>query len=193
MLTGRCDGTRPICHHCAKRSLTCTYDEQVRRRGPGKRTKEMRERAAREAEQAGMSALSAEQLAEHLAAAHASGTPLGETPKRAGRKRKSEAIDDEAKKVRLLDEDTAAAVAAAQAMHQAEQVHHDVHSLEALSAHEMPHEMPHEMQHDISHDMSNIDPALAGADGVGVMDLAPLEPGTLGQVIQQLNGQHQQQ
>ncbi|BEJ12268.1 hypothetical protein CspHIS471_0207280 [Cutaneotrichosporon sp. HIS471] len=204
----KCDGSRPTCHHCAKRSLACTYDEQVRRRGPGKRTKEMRERAAREAEQAGITALSAEQLAEHLAA-HASGTPLGEPPKRAGRKRKSEAIDDEVKKARLLDEDTAAAVAAAQAMHQAEQAHHDVHSLEALSAHEMPHEMQHdlqhdmqhemqhdmqhEMQHDMSHDMSNIDPALAGADGVGVMDLAPLEPGTLGQVIQQLNGQHQQQ
>lgn len=148
----------------------------------------MRERAAREAEQAGLG-LSAEQLAEHLAAVAAAGTPLGETPKKAGRKRKSEALDEAEKKARLLDDDTAAAVAAAQAMHHAEHGHDHVHSLESLSA----HEMPHEMQHDLQHDMGQIDPALAGADGVGVMDLAPLEPGTLGQVIQQLNGQHQQQ
>lgn len=141
----------------------------------------MRERAAREAEAAGLG-LSAEQIAEQL---NAVGSTLGEPPKKAGRKRKSETLDEAEKKARLMD-DTAAAVAAAQAMHQ-EHTDHVTHSLEhTLSAHDMQHGLPH--------DMSAIDPSLAGADGVGVMDLPPLEAGTLGQVIQQLNGeQHQQQ
>ncbi len=51
---GRCDGHRPTCENCAKRNEVCTFDEAVRRRGPGKRTKEMRDRAAREADAAGL-------------------------------------------------------------------------------------------------------------------------------------------
>ncbi|KAL7424265.1 hypothetical protein Q5752_001852 [Cryptotrichosporon argae] len=45
----KCDGTKPQCWHCAKRLQECIYDDHVRRRGPGKRTKEMRARAAIEA------------------------------------------------------------------------------------------------------------------------------------------------
>lgn len=41
----RCDGQKPSCDNCLKRGETCSYDEVVRRRGPGKRTKEMRQRA----------------------------------------------------------------------------------------------------------------------------------------------------
>ncbi|KAI5451725.1 hypothetical protein NCC49_001374 [Naganishia albida] len=36
----KCDGTRPTCSHCDKRGLTCSYDAQIRRRGPGKRKRE---------------------------------------------------------------------------------------------------------------------------------------------------------
>ncbi|ORY29994.1 hypothetical protein BCR39DRAFT_158289 [Naematelia encephala] len=53
-LLHRCDGKRPECENCSRRGETCSYDDNVRRRGPGKRTKEMRERAAREAEAAGL-------------------------------------------------------------------------------------------------------------------------------------------
>lgn len=35
----RCDGIKPICENCQKRNIECTYDNYVRRRGPGKRTK----------------------------------------------------------------------------------------------------------------------------------------------------------
>jgi hypothetical protein len=37
----RCDAVRPVCGHCAKRSLNCSYDVEIRRRGPGKRRKEL--------------------------------------------------------------------------------------------------------------------------------------------------------
>ena len=50
----RCDGHRPECDNCKKRGETCFFDDYVRRRGPGKRTKEMRDKAAREAEEAGL-------------------------------------------------------------------------------------------------------------------------------------------
>ncbi|RXK42021.1 hypothetical protein M231_00742 [Tremella mesenterica] len=50
----KCDGRRPVCVNCEKRHIDCSYDENVRRRGPGKRTKEMRERAAREAVAGGL-------------------------------------------------------------------------------------------------------------------------------------------
>lgn len=36
----RCDGTRPTCAHCEKRGLSCSYDAQIRRRGPGKRKRD---------------------------------------------------------------------------------------------------------------------------------------------------------
>lgn len=178
----RCDGGRPTCSHCAKRNLECTYDDNVRRRGPGKRTKEMRERAAREAEAAGLG-LSAESIAQF--ASEAGPSTLTEaiiepTPKKGGRKRKSEAIDEAEKKIRLEEEQQAAAHAAVAAAAAAQQgLGHDLHdvgqSLEGLA-----------------HD-GMIDPALTGEDGnvMGqgeVLDLPPLEPGTLGQVIQQLNG-----
>jgi len=41
----KCDGQRPTCDNCSKRGETCSYDDTVRRRGPGKRTKEIRQRA----------------------------------------------------------------------------------------------------------------------------------------------------
>jgi len=44
--------------NCDKRGIECTYDETVRRRGPGKRTKEMRDRSARETEAGGLSSSS---------------------------------------------------------------------------------------------------------------------------------------
>ncbi|ORX33842.1 hypothetical protein BD324DRAFT_638833 [Kockovaella imperatae] len=50
----KCDGKRPECDNCLKRGEECIYDDHVRRRGPGKRTKEMRDKAAREAVEAGM-------------------------------------------------------------------------------------------------------------------------------------------
>ncbi|TYJ58123.1 hypothetical protein B9479_001219 [Cryptococcus floricola] len=50
----KCDGTKPVCDTCTKRGETCTWDENVRRRGPGKATKERREKAAREALAAGL-------------------------------------------------------------------------------------------------------------------------------------------
>ena len=50
----RCDGIKPSCDNCNKRGLECTYDDHVRRRGPGKRTKEMRDRAAQETAEAGL-------------------------------------------------------------------------------------------------------------------------------------------
>ncbi|KAJ9127379.1 hypothetical protein QFC24_000786 [Naganishia onofrii] len=40
LLLFRCDGTRPSCAHCDKRGLACSYDEKIRRRGPGKRKRE---------------------------------------------------------------------------------------------------------------------------------------------------------
>ncbi|WVN86612.1 uncharacterized protein L203_101780 [Cryptococcus depauperatus CBS 7841] len=50
----KCDGNKPLCETCAKRGEMCTWDESVRRRGPGKATKERREKAAREAIVAGL-------------------------------------------------------------------------------------------------------------------------------------------
>ncbi|OXC65861.1 hypothetical protein AYX13_05238 [Cryptococcus neoformans] len=50
----KCDGRKPLCETCAKRGEVCTWDETVRRRGPGKATKERREKAAREALAAGL-------------------------------------------------------------------------------------------------------------------------------------------
>ena len=32
----RCDGVRPTCSNCVKRKMDCAFDEQARRRGPGK-------------------------------------------------------------------------------------------------------------------------------------------------------------
>ncbi|WVQ71884.1 hypothetical protein IAR50_001426 [Cryptococcus sp. DSM 104548] len=50
----KCDGNKPVCDTCTKRGETCTWDDHVRRRGPGKATKERREKAAREALAAGL-------------------------------------------------------------------------------------------------------------------------------------------
>ncbi|OCF44208.1 hypothetical protein I317_02001 [Kwoniella heveanensis CBS 569] len=50
----KCNGVHPICDNCTKRNETCTWDDNVRRRGPGKATKERREKAAREAAAAGL-------------------------------------------------------------------------------------------------------------------------------------------
>ncbi|WVF71928.1 hypothetical protein IAT40_006738 [Kwoniella sp. CBS 6097] len=50
----KCNGMHPICDNCTKRNETCTWDDNVRRRGPGKATKERREKAAREAAAAGL-------------------------------------------------------------------------------------------------------------------------------------------
>lgn len=36
----KCDAIRPACSHCVKRNLCCSYDAEIRRRGPGKRKKE---------------------------------------------------------------------------------------------------------------------------------------------------------
>lgn len=36
----KCDGIKPTCENCSRRGEVCTYDDNVRRRGPGKRTKE---------------------------------------------------------------------------------------------------------------------------------------------------------
>jgi len=66
VLTSRCDGVKPTCENCRKRGQECTFDDHVRRRGPGKRTKEMRDRAARDAEAGGI--MSAQALAAHQAA-----------------------------------------------------------------------------------------------------------------------------
>lgn len=52
----KCDGVRPTCDNCTKRGEECTWDDFVRRRGPGKRTKELRDKARREAEAAGLTA-----------------------------------------------------------------------------------------------------------------------------------------
>ncbi|KIJ27602.1 hypothetical protein M422DRAFT_784817 [Sphaerobolus stellatus SS14] len=38
----KCDGRRPTCSHCALRSLACSYDGFIRRRGPGKKEKNSR-------------------------------------------------------------------------------------------------------------------------------------------------------
>ncbi|KAF8577045.1 hypothetical protein K439DRAFT_588198 [Ramaria rubella] len=35
----KCDGGRPTCYNCARRSLDCTYDPEVRRRGPGRKNR----------------------------------------------------------------------------------------------------------------------------------------------------------
>ncbi|WVR05416.1 hypothetical protein IAU60_002431 [Kwoniella sp. DSM 27419] len=50
----KCNGIRPRCDNCTKRNETCSWDDEVRRRGPGKATKERREKAAREAIAAGL-------------------------------------------------------------------------------------------------------------------------------------------
>lgn len=42
----RCDGAFP-CTHCARRSIDCSYDDSVRRRGPGKHKKSDEEKAAK--------------------------------------------------------------------------------------------------------------------------------------------------
>lgn len=44
----RCDGAYP-CTHCARRSIDCSYDSTVRRRGPGKNKKTDEEKAAKKA------------------------------------------------------------------------------------------------------------------------------------------------
>lgn len=37
----RCDGARPRCHNCTRRDEEgCSYDAALKRRGPGKKTKE---------------------------------------------------------------------------------------------------------------------------------------------------------
>ncbi|KAF8508940.1 hypothetical protein BU17DRAFT_99403 [Hysterangium stoloniferum] len=35
----KCDGGRPTCYNCARRELVCSYDESVRRRGPGRKNR----------------------------------------------------------------------------------------------------------------------------------------------------------
>jgi len=35
----KCDEVQPTCGQCARRGLTCAYDEFVRRRGPSKKKK----------------------------------------------------------------------------------------------------------------------------------------------------------
>nr|XP_031861103.1 uncharacterized protein CI109_003464 [Kwoniella shandongensis]KAA5528175.1 hypothetical protein CI109_003464 [Kwoniella shandongensis] len=50
----KCDGIRPKCDNCTKRNEVCSWDDNVRRRGPGRATKERREKAAREALAAGL-------------------------------------------------------------------------------------------------------------------------------------------
>lgn len=128
----------------------------------------MRERAAREAEAAGLG-LHPESLAHLAGATDLSAAALAEPPKKPGRKRKSEATDESDKKPRM-DEDVIAAAAAAAGGFSHEHV-------------------PHSLEHSLT-DGSLIDPALTGE----ALDLPPLEPGTLGQVIQQLhNGGAQQQ
>jgi len=194
----------------------------------------MRERAAREAEAAGLG-LTAESIA-HLAGEAGPSVLADTTPKKPGRKRKSEAVDEAEKKARLEEEQAAAhaAVAAAAAAVQVHLPHdghdvghditHDVHGHE-VHGHEVGHEVHHDV-HDLPHSLEAlsaahegmIDPALTGEGGLGesglgegglgeaglgdaglgdggldanstVLDLPPLEPGTLGQVIQSLNGQ----
>jgi len=50
----RCDGAKPICHNCSRRSTgsggTCSYDSAPKRRGPDK-TPGARQRAGRDASQ----------------------------------------------------------------------------------------------------------------------------------------------
>ena len=100
LMLGRCDGTRPTCENCARRSEPCTYDEAVRRRGPGKRTKEMRERAAREAEAEGMTN-------ENSAGAGPGPGPttLAELEMKKGKKRKSDGVDDGDKKPKFEEDE----------------------------------------------------------------------------------------
>ncbi|WWD09833.1 hypothetical protein V865_007961 [Kwoniella europaea PYCC6329] len=50
----KCNGVQPRCDNCTKRNEHCSWDGNVRRRGPGKATKERREKAAREALAAGL-------------------------------------------------------------------------------------------------------------------------------------------
>ncbi|KAK4689765.1 hypothetical protein P7C73_g352, partial [Tremellales sp. Uapishka_1] len=86
----KCDGQRPSCSHCAKRNHPCVYDDNVRRRGPGKRTKEMRDRTAREAEAAGMINANSTSTSASLGTGGGPGpSTLSEAVKK-GKKRKSE-------------------------------------------------------------------------------------------------------
>jgi hypothetical protein len=166
----------------------------------------MRERAAREAEAAGLG-LTADSLA-HLAGEAGSSVIPDVTPKRPGRKRKSEAIDEAEKKARLDEEQAvahaavAAAAAAAQLGGHDDLGAHSLESLEALGSHDLVahDDLGHGLNahdalsaHDaLGHD-GMIDPALAG-EGIDqnstVLDLPPLEHSTLGQVIQSLNPAH---
>ncbi|WRT67417.1 uncharacterized protein IL334_004388 [Kwoniella shivajii] len=50
----KCNGAQPRCDNCTKRNEVCTWDNSVRRRGAGKATKERREKAAKEATDAGL-------------------------------------------------------------------------------------------------------------------------------------------
>jgi hypothetical protein len=50
----RCNGEKPRCDNCTKRNEECTWDDNVRRRGPGRATKERRDKAAQEAIAAGL-------------------------------------------------------------------------------------------------------------------------------------------
>jgi hypothetical protein len=61
----KCDGQRPTCENCHKRGETCTWDDFVRRRGPGKRTKELRDKARREAEAAGLTVEDINSIQQH--------------------------------------------------------------------------------------------------------------------------------
>lgn len=45
----RCDGLRPSCSNCHKRSKVCTYEQQPKRRGPGKTPRATTRRRARHA------------------------------------------------------------------------------------------------------------------------------------------------
>ncbi|GJJ15532.1 hypothetical protein Clacol_009810 [Clathrus columnatus] len=51
----KCDGVQPTCHTCAEKSLVCSYDEQIRRRGPGKKNRlaqqQQRQSSSSEAQQ----------------------------------------------------------------------------------------------------------------------------------------------
>jgi hypothetical protein len=53
LLTPRCNGIKPICDNCNKRGIECTFDDHVRRRGPGKRTKVQRDRSRGDVADAG--------------------------------------------------------------------------------------------------------------------------------------------
>ncbi|KAI0365744.1 hypothetical protein BV20DRAFT_720075 [Pilatotrama ljubarskyi] len=74
----RCDGQKPSCANCRKRSHPCTYEQQPKRRGPGKTPRGSSSRRRTRSSAAGSSA------ADPTRTAEASGSGAGTGPSAAG-------------------------------------------------------------------------------------------------------------